>query len=139
MQQDGIIHHGRVGHAELHKAYAQAGVWAYPTDFQEISCISAMKAQAYGAFPVTTNYAALKETVRNYGRKVDVDITEAAGQEEYKKTLVEFLKGEEPGTAGCEECRQKMMEDARNVFGWDRVAQQWQEMFTGGSQEGGDK
>jgi hypothetical protein len=39
-------------------------VWAYPTNFSETYCISALEAQAAGAIPVTTRIAALAETVR---------------------------------------------------------------------------
>jgi glycosyltransferase involved in cell wall biosynthesis len=65
MDQEGITYHGRVGHKELAEEINKCGIWAYPTDFTEISCISAMKAQAVGAVPVVTNFAALQETVRN--------------------------------------------------------------------------
>lgn len=124
MKQPGITHHGRVGHAELNRAFAQSGVWAYPTDFTEISCISAMKAQAHGAFPVTTNYAALKETVR-HGIKLDIDITETVGQGEYKKALIEFLKK----NSSDEKARGEMMQDAVKTFLWSGVAKQWQGLF----------
>ncbi len=123
MNQEGITHHGRVGHAELHRAFAESGIWSYPTDFSEISCISAMKAQAYGAYPVCTNFAALKETVHN-GVKVDVDITEKLGQEEYKKKLIEVLKN---GISSEE--REKMMKDAKKCFAWSNVANYWDKLF----------
>ena len=125
MQQEGITHHGRVGHKELHKAYAQAGIWAYPTDFQEISCISAMKSAAFGAIPVTTNFAALKETVR-HGIKVDVDITEKAGQKEYTKALIKFMK-QDPEE--IEKIRETMMKDAQEFFPWSGIAKQWDKLF----------
>lgn len=122
MLQEGIIHHGRVGHSEIIKATAQADVWAYPTDFQEISCISAMKAQAAGAFPVVTDYAALKETVK-YGIKVAVDITDQEGQEEYKQQLISTLNG------SALISREEMMEWAQTTFSWDLVADSWVELF----------
>ncbi len=87
MQQPGITYYGRVGHEELAKAYNRAGLWVYPTNFQEINCISAQKAQALGAIPVVTNFAALKETVKN-GFKVDVDITTKEGQQEPRQGLL---------------------------------------------------
>ena len=124
MKQDGIIYHGRVGHDELHKAISECGVWVYPTDFTEISCITAMKAQALGAIPVVTNYAALEETVKN-GFKVDVDIRSKSGQTDFFNTLIEVLKN----PAKQEEIRPEMMKWARNYFLWSTVAKNWDQLF----------
>jgi glycosyltransferase involved in cell wall biosynthesis/tetratricopeptide (TPR) repeat protein len=125
MKQDGVTHHGRVGHSELAKALSQAEVWTYPTDFQEISCISAMKAQGHGAFPVVTNYAALKETVQS-GKKIDVDMTTKDGQETYKQELIKFLKEDSEN----EEKRKEMMKNAEDKFLWSVVARQWEKLFS---------
>lgn len=124
MKQPGITYHGRIGHEELHQKYSEAGVWAYPTDFEEISCISAMKAQALGAIPVVTNYAALQETVKN-GVKVDVDITDDEGQKEYVEALVNVLNKPEDQ----EEMRKNMVEFAKNYFSWSNVAKNWDSEF----------
>jgi len=124
MGQPGIIYHGRVGHDELHKAYAQAGVWAYPTDFTEISCISAMKAQALGAIPVTMTLAALDETVKN-GIKVDADISLPETQKEYVDALVKVLKDEKDQ----EELRPGMMKWAKDYYKWENVARSWDELM----------
>ena len=90
-KQNGIIYHDRVGQDELNEAYLSAGIFSYPTDFTEISCINAMLAQALGAIPVVTNYAALEETVKN-GLRVDVDIRTEEGQKEYFDALIGLLK-----------------------------------------------
>lgn len=124
MKQPGIVYHGRVGHEELEKAMSESAVWAYPTDFTEISCITAMKAQAMGAIPVVTNFAALKETVKN-GLKVDMDITTEEGQEEYKNQLVALLKDENQQ----KEIREPMMKWAQEYFTWDKVATEWDRLF----------
>jgi glycosyltransferase involved in cell wall biosynthesis len=124
MKQDGIEYHGRVGREELHKAQASAGIWAYPTDFTEISCITAMECQTLGTIPVCTTLAALNETVKN-GLKIDVDITTEEGQEEYKKQLIRLLKDKKLQ----EEIREPMMKWAPGHFGWDKVAEQWNTML----------
>jgi glycosyltransferase involved in cell wall biosynthesis len=124
MKQDGIIYHGRVGHDELHKEMAKSGVWAYPTDFEEISCITGMKAQALGAVPVVTNYAALEETVKN-GFRVDVDIRTIEGQDEYINTLINVLKDPKKQ----EEVRAQMVPWAKKYFLWSEVAEKWDQML----------
>jgi glycosyltransferase involved in cell wall biosynthesis len=60
---DRIVMRGRVGWEQLAKEMCTAGVWLYPTRFDEISCMAAMEAQAAGCIPVCTDHAALKETL----------------------------------------------------------------------------
>lgn len=122
MKQDGIVYHGRVGHDALHYEMSKSGIWAYPTDFTEISCITAMKAQKLGAIPVVTDYAALTETVKN-GLRVDVDIETEEGQKEYFDSLIALLKD----TKKQEEIREPMMKWAADYFNWSNVAKLWDE------------
>ena len=124
MKQPGITYHGRVGHKQLEEEYAKSAVWAYPTDFTEISCISAMKAQALGAIPVTTNLAALEETVKN-GIKLDADIVMPEAQKEYVQALVKVLKDEKEQ----EKLRVDMMKWAQGYYSWKNVARLWDELL----------
>ncbi len=59
----GVKNHGRVGQAELAKAWLDTSVWLYPTHWNETSCITAMEAQVSGSLPICTKLAALAETV----------------------------------------------------------------------------
>ena len=124
MKQDGITEYGRVGHEQLKEEFMKSGIWAYPTNFTEISCISAMKAQVYGAIPLVTNFAALKETVKN-GLKIDVDIQTSTGQKTYVEELVKLLNDEKRQ----EEIRIPMIQYAKENFGWSKVAQKWDTLF----------
>lgn len=124
MEQPGITHLGRISHEACIKEMEKAGIWAYPTHFGEISCITAMRAQAFGAIPVVTDWAALKETVQ-YGIKIEGDIYEPEVKEEYKKQLISLLLD----PARQEEMREPMMKWARDKFPWSKVAEQWTEEF----------
>jgi glycosyltransferase involved in cell wall biosynthesis/SAM-dependent methyltransferase len=62
--QKGVIEHGMVNHLQLALEYQRASGWLYPTVFAETGCLSACKARAAGAVPVTSAYAALNETAR---------------------------------------------------------------------------
>ena len=57
---------------EIAKKYLEAGIFLYPTQFFEIHCISAAKAQFTGCKMVTSDFAALNETV-NTGTKIHTD------------------------------------------------------------------
>lgn len=122
MNKPGIVDHGRIGQKQLAKEVAKSGIYAYPSFFEEISCISAMRAQCAGAIPVTTDYAALAET-NKYGIKVPGKAGE--NNDTYVKELISLLKDENRQ----KEMREKMVKN-RDIFSWERVARQWQkELF----------
>lgn len=125
MQEGGIVDHGRVPQKVLAEFMKESGVWAYPTHFGEINCISAIKAQAYGCEPVVINYAALKETVQ-FGRRIDGDIYDQETKDEFKKQLIEALK-EPMGEAK----RDDMMEWAKSTYSWKKIAKEWTTEFKG--------
>lgn len=124
MKQEGVTEHGRIGQKKLVKEYHKSGIWAYPSHFEEISCIGAMRAQASGSVPVCTDYAALKETVQ-HGKKVDMDV-KGNDWTLYKKALIKALKTPE----WQESVRKEMTPWALNSLGWDKVAESWaKELF----------
>lgn len=71
MEELGVKQLGRIGKEELYKEFKSSGIWAYPTEFPEISCIVAAEAQSCGTFPISTGYAALDET-QVVGEKVSI-------------------------------------------------------------------
>ncbi len=124
----GIRWHGMRPQADLSLAFHRAGIFAYPCSFAEISCITAMQAQAAGAIPVTTNYWALEETVQ-HGVKVDTmgKPIEARGaiMENWLAELLELMGDEKRQ----KEIRKKMIPWAREKFLWSEVAKQWDQAF----------
>lgn len=121
MKQPGVIEHGRVGQRRLAREYFRAGIWAYPTHFEEISCIGAMRAQVCGAVPVVNDYAALKETVK-WGVKNPGDVFDKGTFDNYGIELIQLLR--DPKRQ--EDIRKEMMSKAREVFGWSGVAESWE-------------
>jgi tetratricopeptide (TPR) repeat protein len=61
-----------ISQEEIAKKYLEAGIFLYPTQFFEIHCISAVKAQLAGCRMITSDFAALNETVKD-GYKVHTD------------------------------------------------------------------
>ena len=119
MNQEGVFEHGRVGHKQLAKEFAKSGVYAYPSHFEEISCISAMKAQASGCVPVVTDYAALSETVK-YGFKIDGKAGSFPTDELFKTTLIDILND----SSKQKSIRTEMLAN-KSQWGWNKVAEQW--------------
>lgn len=62
-----VVNRGRLPQDELATLYSESWLWLYPTNFLEVSCISAMEAMAAGAVPVTSAAGALKETIDTAG------------------------------------------------------------------------
>lgn len=99
LKDQGVTDHGRVGHKELIKRMKEIQVWAYPTEFPEIFCITALKAQEARCFPVVTNVAALEETaqsgVKIRSRRIYSD---EYNQRKFIKEVVSALKEKKEGT-----------------------------------------
>lgn len=62
MDESGIETLGRLTQKEVGRLYQKGTIFAYPTEFAEIDCISVKKAQAAGMLAVTTDFGALAET-----------------------------------------------------------------------------
>lgn len=116
LKEHGVTVHGRVSHKELAKAMKEIQVWAYPTEFPEIHCITALKAQEAGCYPVVTGVAALKETVQCGDiigtRRI---YTDEYAQEKFVKKVVEALK---EGKTGVPVANTDWSDVAK---GWDTV------------------
>lgn len=113
LKDEGVTVHGRVSHEELARAMQEIQVWAYPTQFEEIHCITALKAQEAGCYPVVTNVAALNETVQSgvklKTKRIYIDEYQ---QSKFIKEVVNALREGKVGTP-VPECD------------WSDVARQW--------------
>ena len=124
MKQPGIVDHGRLGKKELAEVRKQCGIWAYPTDFQEINCITALEAQHDSLVPVTMSLAALQETVGT-GIKVEGDIKQPEIQKEYLKQLLSMMGDWEKWSK-----ESKKAEKFVKGYDWKTIADKWLKVFT---------
>jgi glycosyltransferase involved in cell wall biosynthesis len=118
----GLEAKGRLSHEELAKLMSDTDVWAYPTYFPEIHCITALKAQASGCRPVTSGFAALQETVFYDEREIDNILDNPEAQEELIDRIIETLKT--PRDEKALEAHAEMVKDKTN---WTEVAKVWSE------------
>lgn len=119
MSQDGIKEHGRLNKADLAKLRQSCGIWAYPTDFTETNCITALDCQKDGVVPVVMELAALKETVGS-GVKVQGDIYIKEDKEKYRDELIKMMTDEKRWTEESEKAR----EFAKSFY-WENIAKVW--------------
>lgn len=119
LKQPGIVYHGKVGEKELYEIAKGCEIWAYPTIFEEIDCITARYCQALGTMPLVYSYAALTTTVQR-GVRLSVDPHDHASLDVYKKALIRALQEGIP----VEDC----IENAK-LFDWKYVAKEWEKVF----------
>jgi len=80
---------GSLTKKQLYDLYSRSWLYVYPTDFEEISCISAMEAMACGLPFLTTPTAALVETL---DKDAAIFIDGPASSEECQKKFVDKIK-----------------------------------------------
>lgn len=124
MKDLGVTEHGRVSHEVLAEKFAQAKVWAYPTEFNEIFCITAVKANLAGCKPVLTDVAALKETCGPNAAIVESDTiyTDEYAQKIFIDHVVKYLNEENDPTEQIKWAKK---------FDYSNIAKQWGEIING--------
>lgn len=123
----GVRVRGRVSGQELAYEQLRSGVWAYPTNFTETSCITAMEAQAAGCRIVTSPLAALNETVGQRGQLVA-----GYGSPGYVETFaagVVMAMTESLGARAVDD-RAELQAYARENFGLDELAIDWEAILS---------
>jgi glycosyltransferase involved in cell wall biosynthesis len=115
---------------DVAKKYKEAKIFLYGTQFYEIHCISAVKAQAGGCYPITSNFAALDESVQ-YGIKIPTSgvrwgTQSTFGDEENVDKYVEAIEslGEEAELEIAGE-----QEWAHDTYNWDKISNNWLEIM----------
>ena len=118
MEALGVKEHGRVDHETLAKKFEESKVWAYPTEFPEVHCITALKANMAGCKPVITDVAALKETGGPSASVVETDkiYSDEYSQEVFVEELISALKEEHDPKEQIKWAKQS---------DWKNVAKEW--------------
>lgn len=132
MDDAGIETLGRLTQADVGKLYQKASIFAYPTEFAEIDCISVKKAQAAGAVPVTTDFGALAESVL-YGYTVHSPKTKDTWNRPYQ---FHFGLEDETAQAAWVEAAVQALEAPLKLkrvdmyqFEWPKIAAKWDDIL----------
>ncbi len=128
MEQPGVFYHGRVGQKELAEAQLECSLWAYPTDFEEVFCITAIEAQRARIPVLATNYAALQTTVGDSGILIGNGMKGESYTRDYRLKFVdECIK-----VLTDKEYREHWIEKGlKNTekYSWEQVAKNWKKLF----------
>ncbi len=140
MKQLGVEERGRLSHNQIAQLYRQANIFAYPSEFTEIDCISLSKAMAAGAIPITTDFAAMGEKSQHGGvfihsQKTNFDwiqpgqfhfgMTDPEQKAQFVREAVKLLLA-----PPSEVARGPMREWARSTFDWNKIAGSWNSVLT---------
>lgn len=125
MKPLGVVFHDRVSQKKLAEEIMSSGVWTHLTFFTETSCISAMEMQAAGVRMITSSIAALNETVGERGVLIPGEWTSPEYQSKFIDATVKAMKYE-----GNED-REQLQKYAREHFGFDELAKDWENIFFG--------
>lgn len=116
-----VVRHTRTNNSKIREQLMKTHIFAYPSYFQETSCICLIEALAAGCSVVASNLAALPETgmgfARLYGYIPDRQkhIERFAG--ELKQTITEYRNGQFDSTA--------QVQVINNYYSWDTRIQDW--------------
>lgn len=109
-----VTFHGRVNKETLWDAYLRSNVWLYPSTFSEAGVVSAMEAQACGAFPICPPEWGLKEKVKN-GILIEGAPANPAIQRRYVESLLKFVREDHSIH------RTEMIDWALGEYDWEKV------------------
>lgn len=127
LQQPNVFWHGRVPQGQLYEEYLKSGMWCYPTEFQETSCVNCMDAQACGAIPITTPLWGLAQNVR-HGILIEGDPwQDSLTRARYGAEIIRLVKNPQDQ----ETIRKEMQLDALVQHNWENVVNQYEAMMLG--------
>lgn len=118
-----VTDYGRIGHDQIAKEMSQSGIFAYPCIFPEVYCISLIKSMAAGMYPVTSDYAVLKD-FNITGTQVHLGKNIKQFKKEYTKQLITALKE-------SHKPKESSVDQIRRLFAWSETASGWNEEMKG--------
>jgi glycosyltransferase involved in cell wall biosynthesis len=117
---------GSLPKPELYKVIAESTAILYPTDFPEISCITAMEAQALGTPIVSTDAFALSETIGAPTLVSATDVDSSEYREAFVGLVWRLLNDDEFYSSVVAAGKQHV---AQKGYYWDAVAKSWEGKF----------
>lgn len=123
-----VTEHGRVGPAALAEAHSAASFWLYPTSFMETNCITAVEMQAAGVLPLTSDLAALQETVAVPWLRLDGWPLNVDYQRRYL-TQLEGLLLDDKQTEKLRELSRRQGRAHAERYHWDAIFPRWLQLL----------
>jgi len=121
---DYIHYGGKLDNKDVIKEFQKSDIWFYPTDFDEGYCISALEAQMSGCVCITSDKAALKETVNNRGILIKENIYSEEYKEKSINEVIRILNDDE-----LKNEYKKLGKEWAKEQTWKKRSEEWYELF----------
>jgi glycosyltransferase involved in cell wall biosynthesis len=128
MNQPGVFLHGRIGQKELAIEQLKSSLWAFPTSFEEVFCISAIEAQAAGCPIIASNYAGLQTTVGDSGILIGNGNKSESYTKEYREKFVAECLSILTDKEKWQYWSERGFKNSEK-YSWANVARMWQVLF----------
>jgi glycosyltransferase involved in cell wall biosynthesis len=126
METEGVEYVGPIAQPALASELGNATALAYPSTFEETSCIAALEAMAAGALILTTRLGALPETTAGFARMTDYRRDPATLAAAFAEMVIEALQDvrRDPKTALAR--REAQIAYVNEKYTWPTRAVEWQ-------------
>lgn len=124
----GLFWRGRVPPDELAEALYRSNFWAYPTNFMETYCISAVQSQAAGVIPIASKLAALTENIACKAHLIEGWPQNVTYQRAFLNTIDDIISDDPLSEEIRVSARQKGRAFAETQS-WDNSFSEWNNLF----------
>tara|TARA_A100001201_G_scaffold98246_2_gene84686 strand:- start:873 stop:1808 length:936 start_codon:yes stop_codon:yes gene_type:complete len=118
-----VKYHGFVENDEILKQLTRTHIYAYPSIFEETSCLSAIEAMIAGCKVVTTNYGALPETCGEFASMIEFEPNLAELAKRYAVILGQAIDNYKDGL--YKKQLENQVEYYKNHYSWDVRILEW--------------
>ena len=122
-EHDHITYHGTVSNDEVRKALAEAHIFAYPSTWQETSCIAGIEAMSAGCAVVCPSLAALPETTGGFALMYPFDEDKMQHAQMFHNVLRATVDNFWEDDMQTKLLLQKLYTDT--FYSWDLRAEEW--------------
>jgi glycosyltransferase involved in cell wall biosynthesis len=129
---DGVRYHGIVPNEQLRGELLTAHVYAYPSTFEETSCISVIEAMSAGCHVVTNDLGALPETCAGFAHMYRFTSDSDRHTSDFAAELSRALD-----LAQSTPARTAQVAHFRDNYSWQSRLPEWADMLDGLTRDGG--
>ena len=122
-----VNYKGYAPNSAVREALQNAHILAYPSTWQETSCLTAIEAAMAGCHVVTTNFGALPETLAEWGTYVAIDGDESALTRRYTAALQKSV--DEFWDLAVQQRLQAQHEYFKRFYAWEVRKTQWSDFL----------
>jgi len=114
---------GYTFNGEIRKSLEDTHIYAYPSIFEETSCLAVIEAMSAGCHVVTTNYGALPETCGEFATMIEFDSSATNLIERYAETLNSVLDNYKQNM--YKEDLEMQVKYYNKYYSWNTRIQEW--------------